>query len=128
MKTKVLIIAFLIVSLLGAFTLKAKAQIAPNSFHKSSGTPSDIGRSIATSIIDSTLIADETNLTYLKTGAKLVTYSEAIFQKISLKFGDQFKAIHIYYKKDRHGPYKEYQITIPTELANTIKEWSKTNL
>lgn len=103
MKTKVLIISFLIVALLGAFTLKAKAQ-------------------------DSTLIADETSLTYLKTGAKITTYSEAVFKDVSLKFGEQFKAIHIYYKKDRHGPYKEYQITIPTELANQIKEWAKTNL
>lgn len=62
MKTKVLIIAFLIVSLLGAFTLRANAQ-------------------------DSTLIADETTLTYSKTGAKIITYSESAFQAISLKWG-----------------------------------------
>jgi len=103
MKTKVLIIAFLILSLLGAFTLKANAQ-------------------------DSTLIADETNLTYTKTGAKIVSYSELAFQAISLKWGDQFKSINIKYKTDRYGRYKEYSIYLSTELANKIKEWSKTNL
>lgn len=113
MKTKVLIISFLIVALLAAFTLKSNAQ----------GTIV-----YAKWSQDSILIADETNLTYTKTGAKIVTYSESVFKDISLKFGDQFKAIHIYYKKDRHGPYKEYQITISTELANNIKEWAKTNL
>lgn len=117
MKTKVLIIPFLIVALLAAFTLTSKAQCC-------------VIKMVGAGHIvqDSTLIADETNLTYTKTGAKIVTYSEAAFKDISLKFGDQFKAIHIYYKKDRHGPYKEYQITISTELANNIKEWAKTNL
>lgn len=61
MKSKVLIIAFLIVSLLVDFTLKANAQNA-------------------------TLIADETTLTYTKTGAKIITYSESAFQAISLKW------------------------------------------
>lgn len=103
MKTKVLITAFLIVSLLGAFTLKANAQ-------------------------DSTLIADETTLTYLKTGAKIITFSESAFQAISLKWGEQFKYIHIYYKNDRHGGYKEYVIYLSTQLANEIKGWAKTNL
>lgn len=103
MKTKALIVAFLILSLLGAFTLRACAQ-------------------------DSTLIADETIMTYSKTGAKIVTYSEAVFKDISFKFGDQFKAIHIYYKKDRHGPYKEYCIYLSTELGNNIKEWATKNL
>lgn len=116
MKTRILIIAFLIVALLAAFTLTSKAQ-----------NRVVIG-SDKVIPMDTTLIADETNLTYTKTGAKIVTYSEAVFKNISLKFGDQFKAIHIYYKKDRHGPYKEYQITISTELANNIKEWAKTNL
>lgn len=110
MKTKVLIISFLMVALLAAFTLSSKAQ-------STSTTPKD-----------TTLIADETNLTYLKTGAKLVTYSESVFKDVSLKFGDKFKSIHIYYKNDRHGGYKEYVIYLSTELANEIKGWAKTNL
>lgn len=103
MKTKVLIIAFLIFTLLGAFALKASAQ-------------------------DSTLIADETTLTYTKTGAKVVTYSEAAFKAISLKWGEEFKSINIKYKTDRHGKYKEYVIYMSHEVANNIKQWAKKNL
>lgn len=102
MKTKVLIIIFLIVSLLAAFTTNAQ---------------------------DSTLIADETNLTYQKTGAKITTYSETIFQKISLKWGDEFKRIIITYRTDKkYGKYKEYAIYTSHELANNIKQWAKKNL
>lgn len=101
MKTKVLIILFLIVSLLAAFTASAQ---------------------------DSTLIADETTLTYTKTGAKIVSFSEDIFQKISLKWGEEFKSITIRYKTDRHGRYKEYVIHTSQELANNIKQWAKKNL
>lgn len=100
MKAKVLITAFLIIAVLGAFTLKANAQ-------------------------DSTLIADETNLTYTKTGAKIVSYSESAFKVISLKWGDEFKSITIRYKTDR---YKEYSMYMSEELANKIQLWSKTNL
>jgi hypothetical protein len=84
--------------------------------------------SVSVKAQDSSLIADETNLTYTKTGAKIVSYSELAFQAISLKWGDQFKSINIKYKTDRYGRYKEYSIYLSTELANKIKEWSKTNL
>lgn len=100
---QVLIISFLIVSLLAAFTLKANAQ-------------------------DSTLIADETTLTYTKTGAKIVSFSEAAFKAISLKWGEEFKLITIRYKTDRHGKYKEYSMYMSKELANNIRNWSKKNL
>ena|ERR1700749_4848323 len=106
MKAKVLIISLLILSLLAAFTLKA--QDRPDSTKQ--------------------LIADETWLTYTKTGAKITSYSEMAFKDISLKFGDQFKRISIVYKSDRHGPYKEYSIYLTQELANTIREWAKNNL
>lgn len=106
MKTKVLIIAMLILSLLAAFT------------------------SIAQDRTDSAkqLISDETWLTQLKTGTKIVTYSESVFKEISLKFGEQFKSIHIYYKKDRNGPYKEYVIYLSQDVATTISQWAKNNL
>jgi len=84
--------------------------------------------SVSVKAQDSTLIADETNLTYTKTGAKIVSYSELASQAISLKWGDQFKSINIKYKTDRYGRYKEYSICLSTELANKIKEWAKTNL
>lgn len=103
MKPKVLIIAFLIISLLGAFTLNSNAQ-------------------------DSTLIADETWVTLVKTGARITTYSEQVFKDISLKWGEKFKAIHIYYKTDRHGKYKQWQITISKETGINIQKWAENNL
>jgi hypothetical protein len=106
MKTRILIIFLLALSLLAAFCSQAQTKT------------------------DSTkqLIADETWATQLKTGAKIITYSEGVFKAISLKFGEQFRSIHIYYKNDRNGPYKEYCIYLTQELANNIKDWAKTNL
>jgi hypothetical protein len=105
MKSKLLILSFLILSLLGAFTLRASAQDSTK-----------------------TLLADETWLTYTKTGAKIISYSEQAFKDISLKFGEQFRSITIKYKKDRNGPYKEYAIYLSQDVANNIRNWAKTNL
>lgn len=122
MKTKTLIIGFLIVSLLGAFRLKAHSQI--HVYGSNEGNYSKI----ITTTPDSILIADETWITYSKTGAKIVTFSEKAFQDISLKWGDEFKSIHITYKKDRHGRYKQYSICLSKETANNIQQWAKKNL
>lgn len=119
MKTKLLIISFLILSLLGAFSMKARSQInASKSYVKTQNADSAIYR----------LIADETWLTYTKTGAKITSYSERAFKDISIKFGELFKSITIRYKSDRHGPYKEYVIYLTQDLANNIETWAKTNL
>ena len=78
---------------------------------------------------DSTvLIADETWITYSKTGARIMTYSESVFKDVSLAFGEQFKRISILYKRDRNGPYKEYNIYLSKETASNIQQWAKTNL
>ncbi len=106
MKTRTLFIFLTILSLLAV--ISSQAQTAPDSTKQ--------------------LIADETWVTQLKTGAKIVTYSEAVFKDVSLRFGENFKSIHIYYKNDRNGPYKEYCIYLTTDLATTIKAWAKTNL
>lgn len=108
MKAKLLIIGFLIACLICAFAATSHAQ--------------------CTTDTSKTLIADETWITYSKTGARIITYVESVFTDISLKFGDKFKRISILYKSDRHGPYKEYSIYLPQEVANNIKEWAKTNL
>lgn len=128
MKTKVFILLLLTVSLCLAFSHIAHSQFRPRS--DGSTIPVTDKKVVAYEITDSTkdLIADETWLTYTKTGAKIVTYSESVFQAISLKWGTEFKAIHIYYKKDRNGPYKEYNILISQEIGNNIKQWSKKNL
>lgn len=108
MKAKLLIIGFLIASLICAFAFTSHAQCATDT--------------------SKTLIADETWLTYSKTGAKITTFSESAFKDISAKFGEQFKRMSIVYKSDRHGPYKEYCIYFSKELAANIINWSKTNL
>lgn len=108
MKTKVLIVAFLIVSLICAFAFTSHAQ--------------------CTTDTSKTLIADESWLTYSKTGARIMTFSESVFKDISLKFGEEFKRISILYKKDRNGAYKEYNIYLSKEVATNITNWAKTNL
>lgn len=126
MKTKFLIIVFLIVSLLGAFSLKTYSQFGARK--EGSHIPVIDKKEVAWEYCDSSLIADETTLTYSKTGAKIITSSEDIFQKISLKWGEEFKSINIRYKKDRHGRYKEYAIYISESTGNNILQWAKKNL
>lgn len=120
MKTKVLIVAFLIVSLICAFAFTGRSQAYKDN--------KPVVSSLGDTLNNKWLIADETWLTQLKTGAKIVTYSESVFRDISLTFGSEFKRISIMYKKDRNGPYKEYSIYLTQEVANNIKEWAKTNL
>lgn len=117
MKTKVLIISFLIVALCGAFALKATSQ--------DSIVVNYIGNKV-----DSfkELIADETWLSHLKTGAKITTTSEAIFQQISLTWGTEFQKIIITYKHANKIAYKEYVIITSTETGNNIRQWAKKNL
>lgn len=126
MKTRLLIILFLIAAILGAFKLKAqtveKVATAPER---------DNGCAIqSTTIEDSTpyLIADETWLTYSKTGAKITTFEESTFKDISLKWGEQIKSITIRYKTDRRGRYKEYTIYYSKEVGFKIQQWAKNNL
>lgn len=124
MKAKLFIIGFLIAALLFAFTFKGHSQEIASSVFRLPDTV----YTERLPIDEKCLIADETWITYTKTGAKITSYSEAAFTDISLKFGHKFKRISINYKSDRHGPYKEYCIYLSQELANNIKEWAKTNL
>lgn len=121
MKAKVLIISLLVLSLLAAFKLKAQISVHPGNGE---------GWVATTTHPDTTkiLIADETILKINKTEAKITTTLESVFQDISLKFGTRFKKIMITYKQVNGYHYKEYVITIPIEVANNIKKWSKNNL
>jgi len=127
MKAKVLIISFLVIALILTLAFVGRSQVtiynADGHFTKMT-TYSKNGEVKDSSI----LLADETWLTYVKTGAKITSYSEQAFKDISLKFGDQFSRISILYKSDRNGPYKEYNIYLTQDLANTIRKWAKTNL
>lgn len=103
MKTKLLIISFLIVALLGAFSLKANAQ-------------------------DSTLIADETTLNYTKTEAKIECDNEKVFNELFKSHGTLFKRFTCTWKSDRYGRYKHYVVYLSKGDAELIKSWAKVNL
>lgn len=105
MKKNILIVSLLIAALTGAFTLKANAQ-------------------------DSTkhLLADETTITYTKTGAKIECSNETVFNSIFRTHGTLFKRFTCTWKTDRHGRYKGYVIYLNKEDSDIIVKWAKTNL
>lgn len=105
MKKNLLIILFLVISLMGAFTLKANAQ-------------------------DSTkvLLADETTISYNKTVAKIECCNEDIAKTILQKWEQLITRYNCTRKKDRHGVYKQYNIYLNREDAIYITKWAKSNL
>lgn len=119
MKKNLLIILLLTISLVTAFMATAQ----DTNHVRSCGT-------VATVIKKDTpqLIADETWLTYLKTGAKVVTYSELVFKDLSLRFGDTFSKISIQRKKGKAGEYKEYTMLMSTHTGLEVANYSKQNL
>lgn len=123
MKAKALIISLLVICLICAFVLKGHSQT-----YVYGSKEGNVSKIVYNDSASRQLIADETWLTYTKTGARITSYSEQAFKDISLKFGEQFKRISIVYKSDRHGPYKEYSIYLSQDVANNIKKWAKTNL
>ena len=115
MKTKLLIISFLIVALLGAFTLKASAQ----------------ERDKCPSVVNSPapeLLADETTLKYTKTEAKIECDNEKVFNELFKSHGTLFKRFTCTWKSDRYGRYKHYVVYLAKGDAELIQLWAKTNL
>lgn len=105
MKKNILISAFWIITLLFAFYLKGNSQAK-----------------------DSILIADETTLTYTKTGAKINCTNESVFNEIFKSHGTLFKRFTCTWKTDRHGRYKDYVIYLNKDDAQLIVNWAKINL
>jgi len=105
MKKNLLIIVFLVISLMGAFTLKASAQ-------------------------DSTkvLLADETTISYIKTVAKIECCNESIAKVILQKWEQLITRYNCTRKKDRHGVYKQYNIYLNKDDAQLIVKWAKINI
>lgn len=120
MKQKFLIVTFLIFSIMAAFALKSAAQ---------DNAPVTI-RDIKTNKFIGTieLLADETTLTETKTGAKIECSNDKVHFKLYEKWQHAFIKYSWQWKKDRHGPYKEYTITVSQKDAELIKIWSKSNL
>lgn len=117
MKRTLLILLISLMAVLAA-TAQDTSHLKPCTGNISFPTPSN----------KSQLIADETQLTYLKTGAKITTTLESVFQDISLKFGTEFKKVTITYKHANGQSYKEYVILISEQTANNIAQWAKKNL
>lgn len=120
MKKKVLIIAFLILAQIGAFYLQLQAQGYGVQNLK---YPSDMD-----GLTGYELLADETSMTYTKTGVRIVCSNDTIHFKLYQKWQHAFTRYCWIWKKDRKGPYKLYTITVSRKDAELIKSWSKTNL
>jgi hypothetical protein len=74
------------------------------------------------------LIADETWIMRLKTGAKIQCYNESVFYDLLKSHGTLFKRFTCTWKTDRHGKYKEYVAYLSYDDAQLISKWAKTNL
>ena len=125
MKKNILIIVLLLVSLLMAFCLTSKAQYDP---YDSKGFECKNSNVVYKDKPKRSLIADETYLTYTKTGARIVTYSYSIFKDLSKNFGCSFERLLTHKMKDGGRLYKKYTILVSTDVGDTINEWAKQNL
>jgi hypothetical protein len=122
MKSKAIIISFLIIALIGAFKLKSHAQY-PN---KMNYVKTVKGSNIKAG--SPVLIADETTLTYFKTEAIIVCDNETIFRKIHETHNLLFKRFTCNWKHTGKIPYKHYVIYLSKGDAELIVKWAKTNL
>lgn len=129
------IISFLAIAQIGAFTLKAHAQLTDSIMDK----PTIQYMGAPTSIIEANWyyppinhkpekIADETTIYYGNKTATIECDNEDIAQKLLRRYDQIIKRAAWGYKKDRHGSYKHYIIVVGKEDANLIKEWAKNNL
>lgn len=117
MKQKLIIVSFLIMALVGAFSLKANSQLIQKMQY---GAELDAPKP--------DVIADETTLTETKTGAKIECSNDTVHFKLYQKWQHTFTRYSWVWKKDRKGPYKQYSITISKKDAELIKVWAKDNL
>lgn len=125
MKKNILIIVFLAVCLFVAFAT-TKAQSDTTTYKHLCGNNNIVPKNYNPRA--KALIADESWLTYTKTGAKIVTTLESVFQDISLKWGAEFTKITITYKHANGQQFKEYVILVSEATANNIQQWAKKNL
>lgn len=74
------------------------------------------------------LIADETYITYTKTGAFIVTYSESVFNELCGRFINKFTQIKYRCKLLGIKWRNKYKIYLSTENGIMISNWSKSHL
>jgi hypothetical protein len=77
---------------------------------------------------DTILLADETTLTYSKTGATIHTFNESVFNDLYKSHNALFKRYTCTWKKDRFGRYRDYTIHISKDDAELIQKWANKNL
>ena len=124
MKQNIIIVFFLIVAQIGAFTLKAHSQ----QLAKSDTWIKTYADTASYKSIAPELIADETTITYQKNDAKIECDNEEIAQKLLRRYDQIIKRCTWGYKKDRHGEYKHYLIVVSKPDADIIKSWAAKNL
>lgn len=127
MKPKVLIISFLIVALLGAFT-KVNSQTSHVMLDSKPLHITGMMTSITSCGDSSFLLADETTLNYTKTEAKIECDNEKVFNELFKSHGTLFKRFTCTWKSDRYGRYKHYVVYLSKGDAEIIVNWAKTNL
>lgn len=103
MKTKLLIIAFLALSLLGAFKLKAQDT-----------TPK--------------LLADETTISYSGNLCTIATDNPDVFCTIYRRWNQLFRHYTCRWRKDKSGRHAHYVIFVSKGDSELIVKWAKTNL
>jgi hypothetical protein len=114
MKTKVSICLFWIFALTCAFYMKANAQ-------QRDKCPSVVNS-------DTLLLADETTLNWVKSGAKIHCTNESVFNELFKSHGTLFKRFTCTWKTDRKGRYKDYVIYLNRDDADYVIKWAKINL
>lgn len=119
MKKNSLILLFWIIALITAFSLHSNGQLVQKLEHASD---------ISITNDRPELLADETTITDTKTGARIECSNDKVHFKLYEKWQHTFIRYSWKWKKDRHGAYKEYTITVSEKDANLIREWAKTNL
>jgi len=117
MKKNTIIVLFLAIALIFAFSFKSNAQLIQKMQY---------GIELDTSKPE--VIADETTINDNKTGAVIKCSNDTVHFKIYQKWQHAFKRYSWVWKKHRHGIYKEYSITVSRKDGELIRVWAKNNL
>jgi hypothetical protein len=122
MKSKTIIISFLVIAQIGAFKLKSHGQY--------SNRISNVVLIKNDTIWEAKpiLLADETTLNYNKTKAIIQCDNETIFKRIYETHSQLFKQFTYKWKHSKHGNYKRYTIYIDRADADILINWAKSHL
>ncbi len=123
MKSKAIIISFLVIAQIGAFALISYSQNKPATKHF--GNTSLPVNKTNDSVI---LLADETTLSYCKTEAIIVCDNETIFLKIHETHSQLFKRFTCNWKHTGKISYKHYVIYMDRGDSQILINWAKKNL